>query len=158
MPEIELNNILNKHNNIKKEAKDKKKNKKQKTKYDPNIKLYELFNILDKEKIDIYKKPWNKLDKGAKLFKLNEYCIHIKNTENLSDKTFNNLKQLLNISLYKGLFNKQASINYDEETGSINNINILHIDELNQYYIDNPDNNHKYNFKLKSNLDKYLII
>lgn len=77
-------------------------------------------NILKKEKENIYKKKWNKLDLGLKV---NRIRLFIEQYEDESKKK--ELSKLLIPACKSGKLNKNTDIIYDSENCIITNIKIL---------------------------------
>lgn len=78
--------------------------------------------FLEREKFLNTKESWNKLDKCIKLDKINEYIKTLKKTYNLDDNEIKSLKNYLITCIDKKCLSKNKDIEYEKETGIINNI------------------------------------
>ena len=118
--------------------------------------MEDIFEQIDKEKEDRFKKTWSKLDKGSKINRILLY-IKLKKTElELTDSQEKQLKTLLYQLCESGALNKTSEVEYCDETYQIINIKNLEYDE----------NINKFNFKKiekkknisksKTNIEKHL--
>ncbi len=82
--------------------------------------------FLEKEKFLNTKEPWNKLDKCIKMDKINEYIKTLKDKHNLDDDEIKSLKDYLIGCIDKKSLSRNKDIEYEKETGIINNIPQLH--------------------------------
>ncbi len=98
-------------------------NRSSSNKHQENINTDEDIELLiEKEKKEIYKKKWNKLDLGLKLNRLNLFITTFE-TEN-EDQT-NQLNNILMSACKSGKLNKNSDIIYDIETCEIKEIKVL---------------------------------
>mgnify|MGYP001451260346 CR=1 FL=1 len=81
--------------------------------------------LLEKEKKNVYKKKWNKLDLGIKLNLLNKYSDKIE----MDPEKNKQLKNLLITNCKNGKLNKNSDIIYNIDGEEIENIKILLFDE-----------------------------
>jgi hypothetical protein len=103
-------------------------------------------NYLNNDTLNVYKRPWTKLENG---FKKNRILLFIdKETinKNLNTNKENKLKGLLYNSIDNNLLNKKGDIEYNIELGVIENINILD-------YLGNGD----YNINIKPIIKKKVL-
>ena len=103
-------------------------------------------NCLEKDIKCIYNKPWFKLERGCKIFKLKEYI------------KLNNLNESEIITHFNsGVFNKKNCINYDIENEKIINISYITINEDGTYSINIPKKfKARINNKSKSNIERII--
>jgi len=114
--------------------------------------------LLNKEKKQYYKQPWNKLDNGMKINRLKMFIDSEKEKNTLNDSQTENLKNLLITSCTSGKLNKSSDIIYNKEEGFIESIKILKYNEdQKEYKLQYPDNKKKNSSsKSKSNIDRFL--
>ena len=114
--------------------------------------------LLNKEKKQYYKQPWNKLDNGMKINRLKLFVDSEKEKNTLNDSQTENLKNLLITSCTSGKLNKSSDIVYNKEDGIIEGIKILKYNESKkEYKLQYPDNKKKNSSsKSKSNIDRFL--
>jgi hypothetical protein len=107
--------------------------------------------LLEKEKKNVYKKKWNKLDLGMKLNLLNKYADNIEKTPEKNEQ----LKELLMINCKNGKLNKNSDVIYNVDEEYIENIKIL-INEEN-YKLKITETKKKQNSgRSKSNIERLL--
>jgi len=99
--------------------------------------------FLENEKINNASEPWSKLDKTAKIKKLQSFAEVYKINNNLSDDEYSYLIIFFRDCLDKKKLQRVKDINYNKETGEIKDIPALHF---------NKPSNH---FTLK-NIDKHV--
>ncbi len=161
---MDLKNILT--NNEKSEN----INIKKKTKYVPNISnnqnnsnndsnnysnKSEIDDLLEKEKNNLYKKPWNKLDNTTKNNLFKKYIFLEKESRSLDDNQTSVLHNLLIKNIKK--INKNSDVDYNSEEGVLNKIHILLYDISNKSFTLNfTQKKSKSATKSKSNLDKFM--
>jgi hypothetical protein len=97
--------------------------------------MEQLFQKIDQEKENRFKKQWVKLDKGSKLNRLLLYVKMQKAENNLSEKEENILKTLLLQLHNSNVLNKSSDVEYDIEKSIIIKINNLTYDEDSKKYI-----------------------
>lgn len=78
--------------------------------------------FLEKESNLNKNEPWSKLDKTAKLKKLNEYANSVSKEHKLTAAELKSLKKDFTTFLDKKQLSKAKDVNYDKETGIIKNI------------------------------------
>ena len=78
--------------------------------------------LLEKEKQNIYKKKWNKLDQGLKL---NRIKLFTENYEGINDGQKKQLTELLINACKANKLNRNSDIIYDNESCEIKEIKIL---------------------------------
>ena len=97
--------------------------------------MEQLFQKIDQEKVNRFKKQWPKLDKGSKLNRLLLYVKMQKAENNLSEQEENTLKTLLLQLHNSNVLNKSSDVEYDIENSIIIKINNLTYDEDSKKYI-----------------------
>ena len=143
---------------------------KKKTKYVPNISnnqnnsnndsnnysnKSEIDDLLEKEKNNLYKNPWNKLDNTTKNNLFKKYILLEKESYSLDDNKTSILHNLLIKNIKK--INKNSDDDYNSEEGVLNKIHILSYDEVNKSFSLNfTQKKSKSATKSKSNLDKFM--
>lgn len=141
-------------------------NIKKKTKYVPNIsnnqndtnnysKKCEIDDLLEKEKNNLYKNPWNKLDNTTKNNLFKKYILLEKELHSLDDNQTSILHKLLIKNIKK--INKNSDVDYNSEEGILNKIHILSYDISNKTFsLNYSQKKSKSATKSKSNLDKFI--
>lgn len=79
--------------------------------------------LIEKEKKEIYKKKWNKLDLGLKLNRINQFTDTYDAVDNDGQKK--QLNRILISACKSGKLNRNSDITYDIETCEIKEIKIL---------------------------------
>lgn len=97
--------------------------------------MEELFQKIDQEKQNRFKKQWAKLDKGSRLNRLLLFVKMQKAELNLSEQVENNLRTLLLQLHNSNILNKTSEIEYDIETSMIIKINYLSFEEDSKKYV-----------------------
>ena len=141
---------------------------KKKPKYIPNIsnnnnkndpnnysKKSEIDELLEQEKNNLYKNPWNKLDNTTKNNLFKKYILLEKELNGLDDNQTNILHNLLIKNIKK--INKNSDVDYNSEEGILNKIHILNYDIVSKSFTLNfTQKKSKSATKSKSNLDKFI--
>ena len=141
---------------------------KKKPKYIPNIsnnnnkndsnnysKKSEIDELLEQEKNNLYKNPWNKLDNTTKNNLFKKYILLEKELNGLDDNQTNILHNLLIKNIKK--INKNSDVDYNSEEGILNKIHILNYDIISKSFTLNfTQKKSKSASKSKSNLDKFI--
>ena len=141
---------------------------KKKPKYIPNIsnnnnkndsnnysKKSEIDELLEQEKNNLYKNPWNKLDNTTKNNLFKKYILLEKELNDLDDNQTNILHYLLIKNIKK--INKNSDVDYNSEEGILNKIHILNYDIISKSFTLNfTQKKSKSASKSKSNLDKFI--
>ena len=147
---------------------DENVNIKKKPKYIPNIsnnnnkndsnnysKKSEIDELLEQEKNNLYKNPWNKLDNTTKNNLFKKYILLEKELNDLDDNQTNILHNLLIKNIKK--INKNSDVDYNSEEGILNKIHILNYDIISKSFTLNfTQKKSKSASKSKSNLDKFI--
>ena len=147
---------------------DENVNIKKKPKYIPNIsnnnnkndsnnysKKSEIDELLEQEKNNLYKNPWNKLDNTTKNNLFKKYILLEKELNGLDDNQTNILHNLLIKNIKK--INKNSDVDYNSEEGILNKIHILNYDIISKTFTLNfTQKKSKSASKSKSNLDKFI--
>ena len=81
-----------------------------------------------------FAKPWNKLEKGAKMNRILLFVDSEKKDKDLTNELTKSLKQLLFKGCENGLFNKLTDVTYNEETGIIESFKNLEFNESSKKY------------------------
>jgi hypothetical protein len=115
-------------------------------------------NLLDNEINNIFNRPWNKLEKGLRINRVNIYIEDVlKEKYTMGVVEIVKLKKLLTSSLSKGMLSKNTEVNYDKETGKIKDIRILLYDEdKRQFSLKIETKKVKSTSRSKSNVEKLL--
>ena len=141
-------------------------NIKKKTKYVPNISTNqndsnnysnksEIDDLLEKEKNNLYKNPWNKLDNTTKNNLFKKYILLEKESHSLDEDQTSNLHNLLIKNIKK--INKNSDVDYNSEDGVLNTIHILIFNEdTKSFTLNFAQKKSKSATKSKSNLDKFM--
>ena len=141
---------------------------KKKPKYIPNIsnnnnkndsnnysKKSEIDELLEQEKNNLYKNPWNKLDNTTKNNLFKKYILLEKELNDLDNNQTNILHNLLIKNIKK--INKNSDVDYNSEEGILNKIHILNYDIASKSFTLNfTQKKSKSATKSKSNLDKFI--
>ena len=113
--------------------------------------------MLNKEKKSIFLKPWNKLDNGLKLNRLQKYIEKETIDKSLNDNEKKTLSKLLFTNLENGKMNKLSEIKYDTISGEINEIkNIIFCSETKKYSFKIKETKPKTKTKTKTNIERLL--
>ena len=88
-----------------------------------------LFEEIEKEKDEIFKNTWAKLDKGLKLNRIHLFIKKEKINLELNDNEEKQLKNLLLNLLNSGSLNKSSEIEYCQEEYGIKTVKNLNFDE-----------------------------
>ena len=119
--------------------------------------MNELFEKLETEKEERFKKTWSKLDKGNKLNRLNLYIKNEILEKELDEETSNKLTKLLINIFNKGILSKNSEVEYCVESSKIISIKNLIYDEKNKNYNFNlPKKTIKPVTKSKSKIDRHF--
>ena len=142
---------------------------KKKTKYVPNISnnqnscnesnnysnKSEIDDLLEKEKNNMYKNPWNKLDNTTKNNLFKKYILLEKESYSLDEEQTKSLHNLLIKNIKK--INKNSDVDYNSEEGILNKIHILSYDiSTKSFTLNFAQKKSKSATKSKSNLDKFI--
>jgi len=102
--------------------------------------IFNIDDIVNNDKFNNEKIPWNRLNKAIKLIKINKFIEEYCKTNKLNDVEKKNLEELLYDSLNKRLLQKTKDITYDKSTESIKNIpNLIFNKNLKKFTIKNTD-------------------
>ena len=121
------------------------------------LKTEDISNLLDNETNTIFNRQWNKLEKGLKCNRINQY-LHSQEEYSLSDSDKSDLKKLLYNTINKGGLTKNTDVSYNKDEGKIIKINTLIFDETKRkFHIKNETaKKQKSNSKSKSNIERLL--
>lgn len=112
--------------------------------------------LLEKEKKDIFKQSWNKLENGLKINRLKKYVENEGNEKNLTKDQKEQLTKLLITSCHQNKLNRNSDIVYDKNECIITNIKILKY-ENKKYFLDISESKKaKPVSKSKSNIERFI--
>ncbi len=112
------------------------------SKKDSNNNIDKITNFLENESDANKKEPWIKLDKTQKIKKLNHYISKLSNDYNLTSEENNNFQQLLMRYFERKNLTKAKDVNYNKETGIIQNIPHLFFNEIDRTFYFKKDDKH----------------
>tara|TARA_Y100000768_G_scaffold360949_1_gene318592 strand:+ start:3296 stop:3853 length:558 start_codon:yes stop_codon:yes gene_type:complete len=116
--------------------------------------------ILNKERKEVYKQSWNKLDTGMKINRIKVYIEKETKENNLSTKEKDKLKDLLMHACNSNRLNRNTEVSYDKEDGVIITIKSLKFNkEKREYTLDVSEVKKPKatsSSKSKSNIDRFL--
>ena len=116
-----------------------------------------IFQEIEKEKEERFKKSWSKLDKGSKLNRISLFIKMKKSELELDDSLEKQLKVLLYRLCESGSLNKVNEIEYCDETFKILEIKNLEFNESLQKFEFKKLEKKKINVsKSKTNIEKHL--
>jgi len=122
------------------------------------VKTTTMNNLLDNEINNIFNRPWNKLEKGLRINRVNIYIDDVlKEKHTMGVVEIVKLKKLLTSALSKGVLSKNTEVNYDKDTGKIKDIRILlYSEEKRQFTLKLETKKVKSTSRSKSNVEKLL--
>ena len=116
----------------------------------------EITNLLEREKEDIYKQPWNKLENGLKINRLKLFIKKEVDDKSLSPDEKTILTKLLLTACRQNKLNRNADIIYDKIECIITDIKILKYED-NKYILDITElKKAKQTSKSKSNVERLI--
>lgn len=118
---------------------------------DENIKT-----LLEKEKEDIFKQSWNKLENGLKINRLKIYVESKVENENLNDVQKKQLLQLLITSCQQNKLNRNSDVVYDKKNCTITNIKPLKYENGRFKIFISEIKKPKSTSKSKSNVERFI--
>jgi len=119
--------------------------------------MEDIFQEIEKEKEERFKKSWSKLDKGSKLNRLSIFIKMQKSESEFSDSVEKQLKDLLYRLCESGALNKINEIEYCNEKFQIMKIKNLEFNDSTGKYEYKKLEKKKTNIsKSKSNIEKHL--
>ena len=105
-----------------------------------NNNIERITNFLDNESDANKKEPWIRLDKTQKIKKIYEYTNSLINKYNLTNEELVNFQQYLLRYLERKNLTKAKDVNYNKETGIIQNIpNLFFNDNTRSFYFKKDD-------------------
>ena len=117
-------------------------------------------DLLQKEKNEVYKQTWNKLDMGMKINPIKEFINEQEKERNLTKQQKEKLKVLLIKECNENKLNKNTEVNYNKHEGKIISIKSLKYNEENGKYLleisQSIRNKCTSTSKSKSNIDRFL--
>ena len=119
--------------------------------------MNELFEKLETEKEERFKKNWNKLEKGNKLNRLNLFIENEISEKELDEENSKKLNKLITAVFNKGILSKNSEVEYCIETSKILNItNLIYDEEKKEYNFNLPKKTIKPVTKSKSKIDRHF--
>lgn len=119
--------------------------------------MEQLFEKIDQERQERFKKPWAKLDKGSRINRLYAFSKLEKQTHSLSDDEEIKLKRLLLQLTETGGLTKATDVTYDIDKEQITDIKHIHFEETTNIYTYQPDvKKTKLSQKSKSNVARHF--
>lgn len=119
--------------------------------------MEDIFQEIEKEKEERFKKSWSKLDKGSKLNRISLFIKIQKSELEFDDSVEKQLKDLLYRLCESGALNKINEIEYCNETYQIIKIRNLEFNDYNGKFEYKKVEKKKSNVsKSKSNIEKHL--
>jgi hypothetical protein len=113
--------------------------------------------LLNKEKNEIFKQPWNRLDTGMKLNRLRIFSEEKAKEHKLSKDKQEELRKILAEACRSNKLNKITEINYDNNECKIVSIKNLEIKENKVLFNTNETKKVKKTTKSKTTIDRLLI-
>lgn len=113
--------------------------------------------FINKEKDQIFKQSWNRLDTGMKLNRLRLFSEQIAKEEKLSKEKQEELRKILVDACRSNKLNKISDINYDKEECKIISIKNLDVKGNKISFKTNDVKKAKKTTKSKSNIDRLLV-
>ena len=116
-------------------------------------------DLLNEEKKNSLRRPWNKLDTGIKINRLKLFCQKERIENSLSDLEEETLSKILILACHSNKINRNTDVQYNTETCEIDLIKPLQFDESKRKYklnivtIGNKKNDKT---KSKSQIDRFL--
>lgn len=107
---------------------------KSKEKFNPNINIKNLMEILDYEKKNQIYKTWNKLEKSIKQDRIIKYLDQQSEIYNMSSNQYNLNKSFLFKLFDEGQLNKLSDVGYNCEDGLIVSFNRIIFDKKTKLY------------------------
>ena len=112
--------------------------------------------LLNKEKGDIFKQHWNRLDTGMKLNRIRLFTENEAEERNLTEGEQENLRKLLVDACRNNKLNKNTEVDYSKEECKINKINTLSYKNGHYHLVFNKAKNSKKTTKSKTNIDRFI--
>ena len=113
--------------------------------------------LLNEEKDNIFKQPWNRLDMGMKLNRIRVFSESVAKEKKLSKEKQEELRKILVDACRSNKLNKINDINYDTEECEIISIKQLDIKDQKISFSTNDVKKTKKTTKTKSNIDRLLV-
>jgi len=117
----------------------------------------QMTELLNKEKGEIHKQSWNKLDKGLKINRLKEFIKRETIDKELSKTEVIQLSDLLLSACSNNKLNRVNDVIYDKGEGQIEQLKNLSLSEDRMYHLRmNEPKQGRTSGKPKSNIDRFL--
>ena len=133
-------------------------NKKRRSLPSTSEEVKDILPYIDKNLEEIYKKTWNKLEKGQRLNRINIYILELLSAGKLPEQKCKRLKSILHTHISNNKINKNTDVEYDSEECKINNIKglLINVDEGNFKMTIEKSKKNKTSNKSKSNIDRFI--
>ena len=112
--------------------------------------------LLNKEKGDIFKQHWNRLDTGMKLNRIRLFTETEAQDKNLTKEEQETLRKLLVDACRNNKLNKNTDVEYNREDCMILKVKTLTYSDGNYHLIFNESKKLKKTTKSKSNIDRFI--
>lgn len=113
--------------------------------------------LLNKEKVDIFKQPWNRLDTGMKLNRIRAFAEGEALKNDLSNEKQEGLRKLLVDACRNNKLSKNTDVEYSTEECIIISVKILNYNNNGMYNLNmNEIKKIKKPSKSKSNIDRFI--
>ena len=116
----------------------------------------DLEKLLNKEKVNIFKQHWNRLDTGMKINRIRLFTEEEATENKLPKKDQENLRKILVEACRNNKLNKNTDVEYDIEECKIKNIKILSYKDGKYQLVFNESKKSKKSTKSKSNIDRFI--
>ena len=127
-----------------------------KTRLDKFESKEQMTELLNKEKHNIYKQNWNKLDKGMKINRLKEFISRETKEKQLNIQESHYLSDLLLSACSNNKLNRVNDVVYNKDDGIIENIKILSCNNKKYELKINENKQTRSTGKAKSNIERFL--
>ena len=128
-----------------------------KTRIDKFESKEKMTELLNKEKGEIYKQSWNKLDKGLKINRLKEFIHRETIDKELTKMEVIQLSELLLSACSNNKLNRVNDVIYNKDEGQIDQLKNLSRSENRIYHLKmNEPKQGRTSGKPKSNIDRFL--
>ena len=113
-------------------------------------------HLINKEKTEIFKQSWNRLDTGMKLNRIRLFTEVEAKEQNLTEGEQENLRKLLVDACRNNKLNKNTEVDYSKEECKINKINPLSYKDSHYHLVFNEAKKSKKTTKSRSNIDRFI--
>ena len=112
--------------------------------------------LLNQEKTEIFKKPWNRLDTGMKLNRIRLFSESEATEKDFNEEKQEELRELLVEAIRNNKLSKNTEVDYDIEKCIIKKIKYLTYNDDKIYLIIPDKKRVKKTSKSKSNIDRFI--